>query len=539
MNVWPYPLTAYNCSLDGPTSAQRVHPVGWGEGSSNAALRAAALPGAEDLTLVSANLPATAPFSPGRLLLLNHENLAHARPRDFAIFDASNWRLDPGSFSADNDLGIPIPKSLTEWQILDKFHFNGLPRSVLLSAGDLKPLSVEPISEQTLDLTFDQNLELVTVTILPTASPSQVQVISELRLSHAEDYQLLLELIDESRHVRVSQELPLLNDVDHRAGYWPAAEIQRSNHDLQIPADLPPGHYRLTVSLFDHGGARQDVFDKTGLFRGIAANIAEFEVRAPEKQPPITIPTPLEGGVELAGSETPPERVGSGELLTIDLWWQDNAACPTDSRLALLLGDQVLLSSSDLPTGKLGQKYHIRLEWWIPANLAAGSYSLAIQLIEDDGTSNWGEPIYLGQIDIEDRHRLYELPPELEPLQILVGEIAHLQQATATLQKNMVLVNVIWQAKLPDGLNYVAFVHLMDSEQNMVSQVDQPPADPTGSWLPGQVIYNSFTLPAPEDGRYTIAMGLDDPASGKRWSVIQADGDSFATDSYQYELRIP
>ncbi len=133
ISAWPYPLTAYNWIVGGPSSAQKFLPVDWGEGSSAAALWAATLADSENQTLFSANLPATAPFFPGKLLLLNQENLARGRPGDMAIYDASNWQSDPASFSFTRNNETPIPKSLAGWPILDTFHFTGLPRSVLLS----------------------------------------------------------------------------------------------------------------------------------------------------------------------------------------------------------------------------------------------------------------------------------------------------------------------------------------------------------------------------------------------------------------------
>jgi hypothetical protein len=364
-------------------------------------------------------------------------------------------------------------------------------------------------------------------------------VASDWQLDQPEDYQLLLELLDESDHVRASQELPLLNEVDHLARFWPPKEIQRAYHEMSLPADLPPGRYTLAVTLFDQEGARLGVFDNAGHFRGNAATVAEFEVKAPDEQPPIAIPSPLESGTELAGYDSIPERIGVGERLTLDLWWHGSHTSSTPSRLALLLGDHIVFSESDLPTGKPGQAYHIRPEWWIPLELTPGSYPLAIQLMDANGNSIWTEAVVLSQIEVESRHRVFELPAGLDPLQIKMGQLATLQQATATLEGDQVSVIVTWQAVLPDGQNYVAFVHLVDAAGNIVAQVDRSPAEPTGLWLPGQIVGDLFRLPAPKDGHYTVAIGLYEPGSGRRLPIFEADGLPSATDRYNIELSIP
>ncbi len=539
VSVYPFPLTAYNWFLGGPTSAQKVLPVDWGEGASMAAKQAASLPGSFDQILFSTNLPASAPFYPGPLLQLNQENLARARPGDLVIYDASNWQSDPAFFSFDTENDAPIPTSLTGWTVLNSFNFSGLPRSVLLSVGDLQDSSVEPLSERSVGLSFNHNVQLISATILPAASPFRVQVISMWKLDRAEDYQLLLELIDEFGHVRASRELPLLNDVDHLARHWPPGEIQSVYHEMPLPAELPPGPYALTATLFNQEGSRQGVFDPAGNFHGSSATVAEFELKAPDEQPPITIPSPLETDNELAGYDTLPESIGEGEPLTLDLWWKSSNTGTSSSRLALLLAEEIILSDNHLPAGKPGQTYHIRPEWRIPADLAPGSYPLAIQFVDANGNSIWAESIVLGQIEVEDRQRLFELNSDLDPLKVRMGLITTLQQATATLEGDQVLVMVTWQAVLPDGQNYTTFVHLVDAAGNIVAQVDRPPVEPTELWLPDQVVSDRFRLPTPGDGRYTIAIGLYQAGSGDRLPVYGPDGAPWSGDSYELELTIP
>jgi hypothetical protein len=64
-----------------------------------------------------------------------------------------------------------------------------------------------------------------------------------------------------------------------------------------------------------------------------------------------------------------------------------------------------------------------------------------------------------------------------------------------------------------------AFVHLLNADGEIVAQRDHIPADgtrPTTGWLPGEIVADSYRLPLPPGGPYTLAVGLYDAASGMR-----------------------
>ena len=95
-------------------------------------------------------------------------------------------------------------------------------------------------------------------------------------------------------------------------------------------------------------------------------------------------------------------------------------------------------------------------------------------------------------------------------------------------------VHLFWQARdtLPADLS--VFVHLYDASGRLVYQHDGPPSGgawPTSSWRPGDTIPDERVLKLPPDlapGRYALAVGVYDPATGRRLAVVGGDdlGDS-------------
>jgi 4-amino-4-deoxy-L-arabinose transferase-like glycosyltransferase len=104
---WPYPLTAYNWLLGGPAVAQRVLPMGWGEGTGAGAQWAAELPGSENRTLFAGSVPAAAPFIDGRSMSLGDQNLSRLEEDDVLLFSSRDWQLEPEAFEVDPGSDTP------------------------------------------------------------------------------------------------------------------------------------------------------------------------------------------------------------------------------------------------------------------------------------------------------------------------------------------------------------------------------------------------------------------------------------------------
>ena len=87
-----------------------------------------------------------------------------------------------------------------------------------------------------------------------------------------------------------------------------------------------------------------------------------------------------------------------------------------------------------------------------------------------------------------------------------------------------------WQSLGSSPTSYTVFVHVLDSDGQLITQADLPPCDgrcPTYGWTTGEYLADrhAFTLPAGSPvGRYTIAVGLYDLASGERLPASDGQG---------------
>ncbi len=99
VTYWPYPLTAYNPLLGGPSLAEKVLPIGWGEGASDGARWASELEDAAHRTLYTGNVPSAASFFPGSVRHLSAEAISFVQPEDLLIFVDQDWQSDPDHFT--------------------------------------------------------------------------------------------------------------------------------------------------------------------------------------------------------------------------------------------------------------------------------------------------------------------------------------------------------------------------------------------------------------------------------------------------------
>jgi hypothetical protein len=97
-------------------------------------------------------------------------------------------------------------------------------------------------------------------------------------------------------------------------------------------------------------------------------------------------------------------------------------------------------------------------------------------------------------------------------------------------------VTLYWQAERTTDSAYMAFVHVLDSEGQLIAQRDSSPqngAAPTTSWLSGEVIRDEYTITVPSEvlaGPLGIEVGMYDPTTGERLPVYDMLGSRLEDD---------
>ena len=99
------------------------------------------------------------------------------------------------------------------------------------------------------------------------------------------------------------------------------------------------------------------------------------------------------------------------------------------------------------------------------------------------------------------------------------------EMTTETVAGGDLLLVLYWESLQPVDFDYHVFVHLLDAAGNKVAQRDGQPVQwmrPTSTWSVGEEVVDRYALVLPKDstaGTYTVAVGLYDPASGRRLKV--------------------
>lgn len=148
--------------------------------------------------------------------------------------------------------------------------------------------------------------------------------------------------------------------------------------------------------------------------------------------------------------------------------------------------------------------------WLRPQMVTDGDWLLPDPLPQDithtTTSYHFGEAVELVGYGLDD----------LEPEQPQPGEI--------------VTVTLYWRIEQPQPLYPIVFVHLLDSEGQIVAQDDRPPvggAYPLADWQPGLIVADRHELQLPANVALNgarLAVGLYDPATLERWPVVDVDG---------------
>ena len=91
-------------------------------------------------------------------------------------------------------------------------------------------------------------------------------------------------------------------------------------------------------------------------------------------------------------------------------------------------------------------------------------------------------------------------------------------------------LTLYWAPRGRPTRDYTVFVHLLDSEGQLQGQADSPPTSgkyPTSVWDAGESIADLHTItiaPGLPAGEYKLAIGLYDPQTGRRLSVVDEGG---------------
>jgi hypothetical protein len=232
-----------------------------------------------------------------------------------------------------------------------------------------------------------------------------------------------------------------------------------------------------------------------------------------------------------------PTALNQGDVVDLQIHWGSRAAPGRDlvARLALVdEAGQVQQSleappCADWPTGDWSANAiaigRDRLQ--VDPALPPGRYALTVELV------GVGQPAVLAYLDIAPLPRVFEPPGQMEHTTgARFGDGFQLLGYDLAQEGDELELTLHWQALRRPVADYKVFVHLFDPQtQAVVVQDDAVPRRwtyPTTWWQAGEVVSDEIPLSLEDvpPGQYRLAVGVYDPESGERLSVVDAAGEA-------------
>jgi hypothetical protein len=234
--------------------------------------------------------------------------------------------------------------------------------------------------------------------------------------------------------------------------------------------------------------------------------------------------------------------------LTLTLHWQASAPLSQDYTSYVHLIDpagQTLAQSDHLPGGDFypsslwqgGETLRDQHQLAIPATAQPGVYQVQVGLYHQSQPGliqGLGTGAQVGWLAVKEPQAIVTRPPSQLPYvtDATFGDaITLLGYEIVPAGDHQLLLNLVWQAKQVSTVNWTVFVHLRDSEDNLVAQQDGQPRGgsyPTTVWDINEVVHDPHVLTLPQtlpQGEYELALGLYQPETGERLRITDNKGE--------------
>lgn len=532
--IWPSYPYYFSYYSGGPGLAARLIQVGWGEGLNEAAAYLNSLPEAAESSVTAWYSTTFEPYFEGRAIYkIDEEKISRsAKPglaADYVVFYINQVQRR-----------LPSEGALAFFRQEPPLHtvsLNGQPYAWIYSAPALPHIiggearlvgQAELLGFELLDQAGERLAEI------PSGSVATLRLYWEWQ-GKAPDDPIQLSLVDEAGHT-----WGWANPVDSgQAGLQSrcvTAQCEEegliviSEYALVIFPGTPPGLYRLAAWI-DSAESGQVI----GRFPLAPADspIRISRAATPPRPEDFNIESRIDrrfGPLRLFGYSLDDDIWQPGASRTIELFWELSAApdgdsLPDEARLTLQPQAEQLPPISwernitpAYPPDRWQPGDRFREIWTLslPRQAAKGRYNLTLSLA--------GQRRSLGRVEIGGRDRLFEPPPIAHPLEATLGDSIRLLGYELDTGCPLSLT-LYWRAIATPAADYTVFVQLLDGDNRVTAQQDKPPPAPTGTWLPGEVVSDSYNLACDSAAGNRLITGMYRPDTGERLPIT-AGGDT-------------
>jgi hypothetical protein len=241
-------------------------------------------------------------------------------------------------------------------------------------------------------------------------------------------------------------------------------------------------------------------------------------------------------GVGIVGAELSAAVLAQDGLLEAELVWGTQSAPRQDwlGRLVLVSPSGAEVQWADFepcvgwPTSEWGADGVARGYGTLRMDpfIGGGTYTVTVGLVDPATGTRVGQPLDVGQVEIQAVERVFEGPEVEVPTDVLFGDALRLLGYDLRRESQMLHLTLHWRARQRMEVAYKFFVHLLDSETGeLVAQVDVMPRDwtyPTTWWEKGEVVSDEIILTVSDApaGVYRVTIGVYDPETGARLPVL-------------------
>jgi hypothetical protein len=237
----------------------------------------------------------------------------------------------------------------------------------------------------------------------------------------------------------------------------------------------------------------------------------------------------LEHGEPLArllGYDLEQGAVEPGGTARVILYWE--AVSETDVNYVLFaqLPGQIILDEVPIPvTSDAVAPSRLRLD--------VGLYEQgAGRLPVVDGAKDPVDTATIGWLKLASTE---EPPPPTISTDYRLGDAIGLTGYDLRRESGDLFLTLHWSSLASVGRDYTVFVHLLNSDGNVVAQADSPPVGgdyPTSLWAPGETIVGQRALDVEglSSGVYELALGMYLLETGDRLPATDADGERLTHD---------
>jgi hypothetical protein len=355
----------------------------------------------------------------------------------------------------------------------------------------------------------------------------------------AEERTLVLHMVDENG-ILWSQG----GEMGHLSEQWRAGDVVYQLFEVPLPPGIPAGRYQARLVLAREGSAPLPVIQE-GRLTGLFLPLGEITLKPDGGliQPIAVHGIPFGQALQVIDHSKAKAAVVPGGKVQLAVTWQAKAKMEEDYAVVIELADE---------KGSVRERYEVPLAYqyatsqWQPGEVVRASYSLPLRSLPSGSyrirlmVAGLSGELAMGQVRVEGGERLFVVPTIEHPLVAYLGrEIELLGYDLAAREYRAgeaIPLRLYWRARAIVSGDYKVFVHLVGEGERIWGQHDCVPAGwqrPTTGWEAGEVIVDEHSLPIrPETpvGRYTIFVGMYDPATMQRLPLADETGHRLSED---------